>query len=158
MNVVATRGERNNNPTNINFMATRPWRGQIGRELVPAGFTYSDRFGLYDTVQNGIGAGAKQLLTDNIKHGLSCLYDLIADHTYGWAPGSDGNYPVEYAEFVDTFVKVGIRTPIDLRKPELLIPTLTGFIHEENGRCLYAADLIASACRDALGLSPGVTS
>ena len=149
--IVPTRGERNRNPANINYMAAKAWNGQIGIEAVPAGEHYAPRFGVYESDFFGIRAAAKQLIADNAVHRLRTIAALIGDPTWGWAPAADRNDVDAYVNAVARAVRVLPGTPIDLTTLDFLIPVLTAVIHQENGRCLYPADLIEQACRNAIG-------
>jgi hypothetical protein len=147
-----TRGERNNNPGNIDYVANprEAWQGQIGIEIVPAGETYAPRFGLYDTAANGIRAMAKQLVIDNTRHGLKTIACIVGDPVWGWAPAADRNDPEAYAATVSARAGIDPNAPVDLTDAAQLAAVLPGFIVEENGRCLYAADVLFAAVSAAL--------
>lgn len=159
-----TRAEWNRNQLNLNWIKdpSRAWNGQLGIEIVQPGHHYTPRFGRYDTDFHGIRAGAKQLITDNQKHGLKTIRALIGDKVFGWAPESDSNDDVAYERTVmghlaASYPDLTATTPIAFTvavAPKFLADLWTGFCMQENGRCLYSPDLILSACRDALGLPP----
>lgn len=140
-----TRGERNNNPGNINFLSSSPWRGQVGLELVPAGMSYKPRFGRYDDIENGIRAIAMQLLAYR-KAGFKTIRDAINR----WAPPSDGNATSNYVQNVSRAVGVLPTIPLDIADHDILPRIVKAIISQENGRCTYDDRLIETACRDAL--------
>ena len=150
--ISTTRGERNNNPGNINYVAQpeEAWNGQVGLEIVPAGENYAPRFGRYDTPEHGVRAMAKQLIIDNTRHGLKTIRAIIGDPVWGWAPAADRNDPEIYAATVSRRSGIDPNTPVDLTDPDQLLAVLPGFIVEENGRCLYADDVIAAGVNSAL--------
>lgn len=143
-----TRGERNNNPGNINYVAGIKWQGQLGLELVPPGHCFDPRFARFDTPVNGIRALAKQLLVYEDR------YDLRSPRKWvnRWAPGSDNNNDDSYLAFVCQSTGAGPDQDIDLHDLDDLCSVVIAFIGEENGRCLYDKDTIQAACRSALGL------
>lgn len=143
-----TRGERNNNPANLNFMPASPWRGQVGIELVPHGMSFKPRFGRYDTDHNGIRAAAKQLLSYQQRDGLRSIRAMINR----WAPPADHNATDAYVGAVCNYCNVGPDDDYSLASLARLEKMVFAVIRQENGRVLYDTDLIASACRDALGL------
>jgi hypothetical protein len=141
----ATRGERNNNPGNLNYIEVGGWQGQLGLEEVPEGRSFTPRFGRYDSSSSGIRAIAKQLLAYQEKHGCRTPRDFVER----WAPPSE-NSTDAYAKDVAAVLGVSPETPIDLTDPATLQVMTRAIIRHENGRCLYAAATIASACQLAL--------
>jgi hypothetical protein len=138
-----TRGERNNNPGN---MQPGGWRGELGLELVPPGATFTPRFARFDTPANGVRAIAKQLLVYQQKHGL---------HTprawaFRWAPPTDGNDSEAYAANLAAHMAVGVDQPADLTTGENLANAVFGVIRQENGRVLYETELIDAVCKLAI--------
>jgi hypothetical protein len=147
-----TRGEYNNNPLNLNYMASRPFLGQVGIEIIRPGHTGTPRFGRYNTAFNGVRAGAEQLMIDNTRHGLTTLWEIISDKTFGWAPESDLNDDVAYSEAVCKVTGFNANDPIDFTNPEILAQAWPGFCTVENGRCLYESRLITNAVRSVFNL------
>jgi hypothetical protein len=143
-----TRGERSNNPTNLNFMAHAPWRGQEGLEIVPLGMSYKPRFGRYDSSHNGIRAGAKQLLAYQQRDALRTIRQMIDR----WAPPSDHNQTSAYVLAVCNACQAGPDDNYPIAALSKLQALVTAIIRQENGRVLYEDDEIRDACRDALGL------
>lgn len=140
-----TRGERNSNPGNINYIELHPWDGQVGLEIVPDGETYTPRFGRYDTDENGIRAIGKQLLAYQTMHKCTTVYQIVAR----WAPGSENN-TMAYAQNVAQMLGLKPVDPVDLSNAATLAAFMRAIIKQENGRCIYDALLIASAAKDAL--------
>lgn len=143
-----TRGERNNNPTNLNYMANAPWRGQVGLEIVPKGMSYKPRFGRYDNAHDGIRAGAKQLITYQQRDAIRTIRGMIDK----WAPPSDWNATSDYVKAVCNACQAGPDDYYPISSLPKLVPLVTAIIKQENGRVLYCTDEITAACRDALGL------
>ena len=104
---------------------------------------------------NGIRAGAKQLIKDNQAHGLKTIRALVSDHVYGWAPASDCNDDAAYIAMVCKTSGMDANEPVSFfgtAGAKTLIAMWPGFCIQENGRCIYARDLIASACYNAVGV------
>lgn len=145
--ISGTRGERCHNPGNLNFMPHSPWRGQVGIELIPPGMSYKARFGRYDTDHNGIRALAKQLITYYQRDGLRSIRAMINRY----APSSE-NATDSYVGAVCNYCHVLPNDDYPLMMPSKLESMVFAVIRQENGRVLYDAEQIGSACRDALGL------
>src|SRR5690348_12867209 len=58
----SVRGERNNNPGNLDYDPAIPYKGQLGVEIVPPGYAYRARFARFDTSRNGLRALARWLM------------------------------------------------------------------------------------------------
>jgi len=140
-----TRGERNNNPGNLNYIELRGWQGQIGLEEVPDGHTYPPRFGRYDSAESGIRAVAKQLLAYQEHHGCRTPRQFVER----WAPPTE-NSTDAYVKDVAAVLGVDPDTPVDLTDPATLQVMTRAIIRHENGRCLYDAATIAGAVQAAL--------
>lgn len=136
-----TRGERNNNPGNIEFMPSQPFHGQIGLELVPLGDTYKPRFGRYDTPENGLRAIAKLLLNYQRFHGLHTVAALVSR----WSATDQQAYIADVARYLG----VEPNQPLDLQHPDTLEAFVYAIVTQENGRCLYDAVQIARAAASA---------
>jgi hypothetical protein len=144
--VVPTRGERNNNPGNLNYLLRDAWRGQLGLEIVPPGETFTPRFGRYDTAANGIRAVAGQLLAYQRRDHVRAIRGLIGR----WAPSRDHNDTGAYVAAVCNHAGLGPDDDCDLSNPDNLSNMVFAIIRQENGRCLYDADTLAAACAAAL--------
>jgi len=134
-----TRGERNNNPGNLNFIPRRGWRGQAGLEEPGPGV--SPRFGRYDSASNGIRAIGKQLSSYFAHEGPMTLEQIAAK----WAPASDGNDPKSYAVGLAQHSGLPLGTPLALHSPEALAPLVRAIIIQENSRCLWDLPSISLA-------------
>lgn len=163
MTEVLTRGERNNDPGNMNFIPlARAFNGELRVETLPNG--HPGRFGVYDTMLHGARAAAEEVLIKVLKQGLINLDSLIGDPKIGWAPASDGNIPIAYVKTVLGYASAAFRVTVggtltgltDLRvavKNVVFLQALTGGIFTvENGR--YPVNLTPddhlAACHSAL--------
>src|SRR6478752_3046324 len=101
------RGIRNNNPLNIeagSFTASQP------------GYQGSDgRFAKFETPDQGVGAAEKLLDVYNQKHGINTIAGIVSR----WAPQSDGNNVMAYADSVARDVGVSPTQPLDLNDAQL---------------------------------------
>src|SRR5882724_2109771 len=113
-----TRGERNNNPGNIDFHQQIPWVGQLGIETSrPA------RFARFDTPENGIRAMAKILL-----HYRQEGYDTIRKIIDHWAPTTE-NDSTRYVDAVAYEMKLSRDLVLDLTNPAIMEALVTAIIH-----------------------------
>jgi hypothetical protein len=143
---IQTRGERNNNPGNIDYSPKVGWRGQLGVELVPDGETFHPRFARFGEAVYGIRALAK-LLISYIRVDHCTTVEAIVRR---WAPPSDGNDDGAYV--ADVCQRTGFASEQSLTPDaETLGRLVEAIIHHENGRCLYAPATIAQAVDMALG-------
>jgi hypothetical protein len=153
------RGERNKNPLNLNYLAHDPYQGQLGLELVPAGESYKPRFGRYDSIANGLRAGAKQLLADFTRHNLRSMTAICSS----WAPLEDGNpTPVYVKGATCSFFNLDPKTvaaadlaryaaaELAMETPATLAGVMRAIIIQENGRCIYGLDQLLDAAAAAL--------
>lgn len=135
-----SRGIRNNNPGNIDYVPANKWRGQL-----PPNPVIEKRFARFDTPENGIRALAKLLLTYQAKHGLKTVAQVIGR----WAPATENNTKA-YAEAVSKAMGVTSYANIDLRSPAMLTPMVTAIIQHENGYNPYIKGEITEGVRMAL--------
>lgn len=120
-----TRGERNNNPGNIDYNPRNAWVGQIGPE--PEG-----RFARFSEAVYGIRAIGK-LLRRYVAEGVaSTPFGLISK----WAPAVENNTP-GYVARVAADLGVTPNALIDLDDPAVLTAIGKAIITVENGRCVY---------------------
>lgn len=136
-----TRGERNNNPGNIDFNPANDWQGQLGIETSgrPA------RFARFDSPENGIRALGKLLRTYQNKHGLNTVAKIIGR----WAPTNE-NDTAAYVGSVAAKLGVGPTSAINVNSFEVLRPLVEAIIRHENGRVNYAPATIDEGVRRAL--------
>lgn len=135
-----SRGIRNNNPGNIDYVPANKWRGQL-----PPNPVIEKRFARFDTPENGIRALAKLLLTYQAKHKLRTVAQVIAR----WAPPTENNTK-SYAEAVSKAMGVTSYANIDLHNPAMLRPMVEAIIWHENGYNPYIRGEIDEGVRMAL--------
>jgi len=135
-----TRGERNNNPMNLERTATI-WKGQ-------AQYQPDSRFLSFDRPNDGIRAGARTLHTYFALHGLNTVRRLINRY----APARENDTDA-YINHVAHHIGVGADDPLNLDDPQQLAALTRAVIMHENGRCIYTGDQIATAVDDALGVA-----
>lgn len=138
-NDAPTRGERNNNPGNIVRDMT-PWLG-----LEPRDPPVEERFCVFDSALHGIRALCKVLLSYQRLDGCRTLTDVIRR----WAPPTE-NDTGAYLTDVVARAGIGADMPLDLAASPTLVNVAKAIIHHENGRCIYADNLIAQAASMAL--------
>jgi hypothetical protein len=145
----ATRGERNNNPGNIDFHPSNAWHGQLGLELdhAPA------RFARFDCAENGIRALAKILLHYDRAEHLETVRAIVSK----WAPAIE-NDSGSYVADLDRRLGIAADDRLDLADPAILGRLVTGIIIHENGHCIYDAATIAEGVRRALPQSEATAS
>ncbi len=114
-----TRGIRNNNPGNLNFV------GQAGAQLESNGL--NSRFAKFQTMEQGIGALAQQLQRYS-QRGLNTLGKIVA--TY--APASENNTEA-YVQELTKRTGFGRDQALDLSNPGVLQSVVKGIIAHENG-------------------------
>jgi hypothetical protein len=140
-----TRGERNNNPGNIDYHKSIHWEGQLGIEIVPEGEHYHPRFARFDTMVHGIRALAKQILTNYRNRDCTTVRLMINR----WAPPNE-NETTAYVNFVCTGVGVDPDDPIDAEDKDTLVKMVRAIICQENGRCRETDETLGEACELAL--------
>jgi len=133
------RGERNNNPGNLNFV------GQRGAELEGPG----GRFAKFRTAYDGLEAMAKQLLR-YASRGINSVEGIIST----WAPGNE-NDTASYIKAITSSLGVSPDAALNMQNPQVLSQLMNGIIHHENGRNIYSGDLISRAASGAV--SPSVS-
>lgn len=138
-----TRGERNNNPCNLDYVPSIPWQGQLGVEILTPAETaagIAPRFGRFDTAINGIRAPIRQLVVYQTKYGCRVLGDFIAR----WAPPEE-NDTVAYTADVAQWTGIAADAPVDMTDQAIAGVVIRGMIRQENGRCIYDDATIAAA-------------
>ncbi len=127
----APRGMRQNNPLNL-----RSW----GNAPVEGGYA---RFG---TEQEGLEAGAANLLAYNRKYGIDTIHDIDTR----WAPASDSNDVAAYDADVAQRTGFASGQHLDMRDPAVLAKLESAMGHHEQGRDVASADEIGRAVAAAL--------
>jgi hypothetical protein len=123
------RGERLNNPGNIEH--GEPWQGMA--ESQP-----DARFVAFVSPEYGFRAMAKIVHTYVMKYGARSVSDVINR----WAPAIE-NPTGAYIRFVADNMGVDPNAPIDLLAPLTLRSLLRAIARFENGRLIWADDVIA---------------
>lgn len=133
-----TRGERNNNPGNIDRHTGTLWRGMADMQT-------DSRFVIFQGVEWGIRALAKVLLAYKRMHKIDTVRKIINR----WAPSSENDTDA-YVNHVATVLEVGPDEPIDVEDLAILCKLTTAIIAHENGRVIYSPQVIAAAVMEAL--------
>jgi hypothetical protein len=145
-----SRGFRNQNPTNLNFIppSAKPWNGQdrLGDEWLP---TPQRRFGHYVSHQMGIRAGAGQLVANQLRYGKYC----IALQIKRWAPEEDENDTDGYISKVCKDTGLRPWDGIDVRKYSICFPLISAIISMECGGMPYQKEEI-NAGLELYGITP----
>ena len=134
-----TRGERNNNPLNLEDIGI-PWEGLANPPSDEAGYCR------FVSSLMGLRAGARDLYESWRLDGLQTIEKLV----YHFAPPSENDTE---AYIVDVATRTGIArdTVLELGEPPTLANLVTAFVWHENGKCSYDPALILQACTMALG-------
>ncbi|HCP3270185.1 TPA: lytic transglycosylase [Escherichia coli] len=134
------RGERNNNPGNLNFA------GQAGASLERPG----GRFARFETAFDGLRALARQLML-YAGRGINSVEKIIST----WAPASDNNNTTAYIRAVSQRLGVDPRAALNMSDPQTMSALMSSIIQHENGRNIYSRELINKAA--VAGISGKVT-
>lgn len=145
-----TRGERNNNPGNIEWHADIHWLGQTGIETVPEGAGFRPRFARFSDPRYGIRALAKLLYNYMARDGLCSVRTIVGK----WAPGTE-NDTAAYVQDVAGAMGVASTQPLPPTQP-ILAALTRQIIRHENGRVPYDDALIAAAVQAAMPLGNAV--
>ncbi|EMY2069772.1 lytic transglycosylase [Salmonella enterica] len=132
----AKRGERNNNPGNLNFA------GQAGASLERPG----GRFARFETAFDGLRALSRQLML-YAGRGINSVEKIIST----WAPASDNNNTAAYIQAVSQRLGVDPRVALNMNDPQTMSALMSSIIHHENGRNIYSRDLINKAAVAGIG-------
>ncbi|WLP09281.1 lytic transglycosylase [Enterobacter hormaechei] len=129
------RGERNNNPGNLNYA------GQAGATLERPG----GRFARFETAFDGLRALSRQLML-YAGRGINSVEKIIST----WAPASDNNNTAAYIQAVSRNLGVNSRAVLNLQDPQTMSALMSSIIHHENGRNIYSRDLINKAAMSGI--------
>ncbi|MRG31850.1 lytic transglycosylase [Enterobacter cancerogenus] len=132
----AKRGERNNNPGNLNFA------GQAGAELEHPG----GRFARFETAFDGLRALSRQLVL-YAGRGINSVEKIIST----WAPASDNNNTAAYIQAVSQRLGVNPQAALNINDPQTMSALMSSIIHHENGRNIYSKELIGKAAVAGIG-------
>lgn len=119
------RGIRNNNPGNIDYSASNPWKGQTGSD---------GRFAVFSDAVYGIRALYKNLQTYRTKYRLVTIRGIISR----WAPASENNTAAYIAAVSRAVGKLPDATLAAEDYPALI----AAIIQHENGVQPYTPDVI----------------
>lgn len=132
----AKRGERNNNPGNLNYA------GQSGASLERPG----GRFARFETAFDGLRALSRQLML-YAGRGINTVDKIIST----WAPASDNNNTSAYIQAVSQRLGVNPQAALNLNDPQTMSALMSSIIHHENGRNIYSRELIGRAASAGIG-------
>lgn len=130
------RGERNNNPGNLNFA------GQPGAALERPG----GRFARFETAFDGLRALSRQL-TLYAGRGINSIEKIIST----WAPASDNNNTAAYIQAVSERLGVDPQAALNMSDPQTMSALMSSIINHENGRNIYSGELINKAAIAGIG-------
>ena len=145
-----SRGYRNKNPGNLNYIADpkRAWNGQIG--LGDAWLPQPQRrFGEYETHEMGIRALVGQLTVNQTRKGFNTIRKQITS----WAPASDNNDTAAYIAAVAHRVGIGANAPLDMKRYDHAKPMVQAIIAHECGGQPYSDEQIDAGLA-LYGLTP----
>ncbi|WP_275076863.1 structural protein [Providencia rettgeri] len=123
------RGERNNNPGNIDYNSANKWQGQIGIEIG----VDKPRFCRFETVEYGIRAIYKLLQTYQRKYGLNSVAAIINKY----APPVENN-TAGYINRAAASIGVGINDHINTLDKKVGIALATAIVGVELGYQPYS--------------------
>ena len=133
-----TRGERDNNPFNLEHGIE--WHGLA---TMQSDLPYLQ----FLTPEWGITAGAKDIHNQPRLHGLNTVTKIITK----FAPPGDNNDTVSYINHVAAAVGVATDDVLNLDDNETLFRFCKAIIMHENGRCIYDDTVIQGCVEDVLG-------
>lgn len=144
-----SRGYRNRNPGNIDYVPANKWQGQtgLGDLWMPAS---QRRFAAFESHEFGIRALACLLATYQDRHGLRTIKGIIAR----WAPprnnrGEIENRTQDYIRFVAQRMGRDPDATLDMHAYADLRPLVEAIIHKELGGQPYAPAVIDEGLRRA---------
>lgn len=133
-----TRGEVNNNPGNIDYNPKNAWLGMVPYSISRAQDT---RFCVFTSPLMGLRAMA--ILIRHLAKPCGTYAAIIS----AWAPAGENN-TAAYIKNVMEFCHTD-NPHIDVGDKTALGALMSAIIRQENGRCIYPAELIQTA----IGLS-----
>lgn len=131
-----TRGERNNNPGNID--KGQKWQGLAASQP-------DSRFASFISPEYGIRALARLLLTYFNVYGLDTIDGIISR----WAPSVENNTSA-YARAVSKDTGFATNQVLNVSNPDTLFALAKAIIHHENGRVSYSDEIIAQGVQMAV--------
>lgn len=116
------RGVRNNNPLNIRFVKKNNWEGRCD-------IKHDKDFEEFRVMYYGYRAAFLLLHKYMYLYKLNCIYDVVSR----WAPTSDGNDVVSYANRVSAKINVPIFEKIEWTDWRLMVYMAVAMAEVENG-------------------------
>ncbi|WP_413493828.1 structural protein [Morganella psychrotolerans] len=129
------RGERNNNPGNIDYNPRNPWQGQL-----PHDPKIESRFCRFQSPEYGIRAIYKLLQTYQTKYGLSSVKAIINKY----APPNENNTG-GYINRAAADIGIGINDHLNTKDKKTGIALATAIVGVELGYQPYGADVFEKA-------------
>lgn len=139
-----SRGFRNRNPGNIDYVPANRWQGQtgLGDIWLPAS---QRRFAAFESHEFGIRALAALLATYQDRHGLRSITQIISR----WAPSADRNNTGAYIAFVARQMGREANDVLDMHAYTDVRPLVEAIIRKELGGQPYAPAVIDEGLRRA---------
>ncbi|MCL8627091.1 structural protein [Proteus mirabilis] len=130
------RGERNNNPGNIDYNPRNKWKGLVGIETgVP-----NPRFCVFESPEYGIRAIYKLTQTYQRKYGLNSVSAIINKY----APPNENN-TTGYINRAAKDIGVSVNEPIDVTSKPVAIALATAIVGVELGYQPYSQKVFEDA-------------
>ncbi|HEV2540192.1 MAG TPA: hypothetical protein VGU03_10845 [Frateuria sp.] len=139
-----SRGRRNNNPGNLNFV------GQAGAHLESGP---NARFAAFDSLQEGIAALVRQLAL-YASRGIDTISGIVRKY----APSADGNNVAAYIASLARATGKGANEHLDLSNLDTLIPLVRGIARHEGNGTLSTDDILGGIRLGARQQAPGRTA
>lgn len=124
------RGYRNNNPLNIRI-SNNAWQGKVSNNTDGAFEQFTD-------MAHGYRAAFLNM-RKRIQSGDNTLRKMIEK----WAPASDGNRPLQYAQTVAQAAGIGIDDALDPNNKDVMTKIAAAMARVENGADTDMADVVA---------------
>ena len=124
------RGYRNNNPLNIRI-SSNAWQGKVSNNTDGAFEQFTD-------MAHGYRAAFLNM-RKRIQSGDNTLRKMIEK----WAPASDGNRPLQYAQTVAQAAGIGIDDALDPNNKDVMTKIAAAMARIENGADTDMADVVA---------------
>ena len=137
-----TRGERNNNPGNIERSAANKWQGRLSDADYRNSAEFRQngaRFEVFAAPEWGIRALATLLIAYQDRYGLRTVRGIIGR----WAPAAEArNDTGAYIDHVAALTGFAPDATLDLHSYAHIAPLVRAIITHENGRCVYGQSVI----------------
>lgn len=129
------RGERNNNPGNIDYNPANKWQGQLPHNPIE-----ESRFCRFQSAEYGIRAIYKLLQTYQTKYGLNTVKAIINKY----APPNENNTG-NYINRAAADIGIGINDHLNTKDKKTGIALATAIVGVELGYQPYAPDVFERA-------------